>query len=109
MRNFVGAVVALVSSTSATLAADPVGTYEISGTNPGVGSKYFGTAVVQRTGDTFAGYGVYGWADIDRYRDWKKRLSRGFLRTGGGDAPLEITKVEGLTAVACELLEVVAD
>ena len=53
MRNFVGAVVALVLSTSATLAADPVGTYEISWTNPGVGSKYSGTAVVQRTGDTF--------------------------------------------------------
>jgi len=53
MRNFVGAVVALVLSTSATLAADPVGTYEISGTNPGVWSKYSGTAVVQRTGDTF--------------------------------------------------------
>ncbi len=53
MRGFVGALIALVLSTSATLAADPVGIYEISGTNPGVGSKYFGTAVVQRTGDTF--------------------------------------------------------
>jgi hypothetical protein len=47
-----GALVALVLSTSATL-ADPVGTYEMSGTNPGTGSKYFGTVVVQRTGDTF--------------------------------------------------------
>jgi hypothetical protein len=53
MRGFVGALIALVLSTSASLAADPVGTYEISGTNPGVGSKYSGTAVVQRTGDTF--------------------------------------------------------
>jgi hypothetical protein len=25
----------------------------MSGTNPGTGSKYFGTVVVQRTGDTF--------------------------------------------------------
>ena len=53
MRGFVGALIALVLSTSASLAADPVGTYEISGTNPGGGSKYSGTAVVQRTGDTF--------------------------------------------------------
>jgi hypothetical protein len=53
MRNFVSALIALVLSTSATFGADPVGTYEISGTNPGVGSKYSGTAVIQRTGDTF--------------------------------------------------------
>jgi hypothetical protein len=46
------ALIALVLSTSATL-ADPVGTYEMSGTNPGTGSKHSGTVVVQRTGDTF--------------------------------------------------------
>lgn len=52
MLKFVGALLALLFSASATL-ADPVGTYEMSGTNPLNGSKYAGTVVVQRTGDTF--------------------------------------------------------
>ena len=52
MFRLVAALIALVLSTSATL-ADPVGTYEMSGTNPGTGSKYSGTVMVQRTGDTF--------------------------------------------------------
>ena len=31
----------------------PEGTYELSGSNPGSESKYSGTVLVQRTGDTF--------------------------------------------------------
>jgi hypothetical protein len=52
MFRLVGALIALVLSASATL-ADPVGRYEMSGTNPGTGLKYSGTVIVQRTGDTF--------------------------------------------------------
>ena len=52
MFRLVAALIALVLSASTTL-ADPVGTYEVTGTNPGIGSKYSGMVVVQRTGDTF--------------------------------------------------------
>src|SRR5262249_5142422 len=52
MFRLVPALIALVLSASTTL-ADPVGTYEVTGTNPGIGSKYSGMVVVQRTGDTF--------------------------------------------------------
>jgi hypothetical protein len=33
--------------------ADPVGRYDVVGTNPGDGSGYQGTVVVERTGDTY--------------------------------------------------------
>lgn len=33
--------------------AEPAGTYDLTGTNPGSGSKYSGVVTVQRTGDTF--------------------------------------------------------
>jgi hypothetical protein len=33
--------------------ADPVGAYDLTGTNPGSGSRYSGVVTVQRTGDTF--------------------------------------------------------
>jgi hypothetical protein len=52
MVRFVVALLGLALNASGTL-ADPVGTYEMSGTNPGTGSRYSGTVVVQRTGDTF--------------------------------------------------------
>ena len=52
MSRLVAALIALVLSASATL-ADPVGAYEVTGTNPGIGSQYSGRVVVQRTGDTF--------------------------------------------------------
>ena len=45
------AVFALLVSIGVTL-ADPEGTYDMTGVNPGNGSKYSGTVVVQRTGDT---------------------------------------------------------
>ena len=46
------AVFALLLSIGVTL-ADPEGTYDMTGVNPGNGTKYSGTVVVQRTGDTF--------------------------------------------------------
>jgi hypothetical protein len=52
MIRSIGALLALLLSASATF-GDPVGTYELSGSNPLTGSKYAGTVVVQRTGDTF--------------------------------------------------------
>jgi len=33
--------------------ADRVGTYDLSGTNPGNGTEYSGIVIVQKTGDTF--------------------------------------------------------
>ena len=52
MRALVGAAFALVLGVVSAL-ADPVGTYDVSGTNPGNGSQYSGTVTVQRAGDTF--------------------------------------------------------
>jgi hypothetical protein len=52
MFRLVPALIALILSASAAL-ADPIGSYEVSGTNPGTGLKYFGAVIVQRTGDTF--------------------------------------------------------
>jgi hypothetical protein len=52
MRLFIGIAVAF-ALTAVSARADPVGTYELSGTNPGNGSAYSGTVTVQRTGDTF--------------------------------------------------------
>jgi hypothetical protein len=34
-------------------AGDPVGTYDISGSNPGGGNSYTGTARVEKTGETY--------------------------------------------------------
>ena len=52
MRMFIGAAAALALSAIAA-SADPVGKYQVSGTNPGNGSAYSGEVSVQRTGDTF--------------------------------------------------------
>jgi hypothetical protein len=52
MIRSIGGLLALLLSASATF-GDPMGTYELSGSNPLTGSKYAGTVVVQRTGDTF--------------------------------------------------------
>lgn len=40
-------------SLAATALADPVGRFSVSGTNPGDNSRYAGTVVVTRTGDTY--------------------------------------------------------
>jgi hypothetical protein len=52
MRSLLVAAFALVLTAVSAL-ADPMGTYDLSGTNPGNGSQYSGTVSVQRTGDTF--------------------------------------------------------
>lgn len=52
MRTCVVGVLVLLLSVGWAL-ADAEGTYELSGVNPGNGSKYSGMVVVQRTGDTF--------------------------------------------------------
>src|SRR5262245_39789206 len=52
VRLLVGTAVALLFSVLSSL-ADPVGTYGLSGTNPGNGSEYSGIVTVERTGNTF--------------------------------------------------------
>ena len=47
-----GAVIAVLWGTVA-FAADPVGQYSVSGTNPGNRGTYAGTVTVEKTGDTF--------------------------------------------------------
>jgi hypothetical protein len=46
------AAIALLASTALAHAADPVGRYRVVGNNPGGGSRYTGSATVERTGDT---------------------------------------------------------
>jgi hypothetical protein len=43
---------AMLWSTAA-LAADPVGRYDVEGSNPGGGGKYHGTVTVEKTGETY--------------------------------------------------------
>jgi hypothetical protein len=52
--------VALACSTVLAFAADPVGRYRVTGTNPGGGSSYHGTVTVDRTGDTYRVVWVVG-------------------------------------------------
>jgi hypothetical protein len=47
------AITALLIGVATAFAADPVGTYDVSGSNPGGGSRYSGTVTVTRTGDTY--------------------------------------------------------
>jgi hypothetical protein len=52
MRTALASVVGLMLT--ATMAfADPVGEYEVHGTNPGGGGRYSGTVTVDKTGDTY--------------------------------------------------------
>jgi hypothetical protein len=51
MRGFIAGCVAVVLTGTAAL-ADPVGKYDVAGTNPS-GSTYSGTVRVQKTGDTY--------------------------------------------------------
>ena len=41
-------------------AADPVGSYDVEGSNPGSGGRYSGTVTVERTGDTYRVVWVVG-------------------------------------------------
>lgn len=43
----------LALSSTLAFAGDPVGDYDVEGTNPGSGSSYTGTASVQKTGETY--------------------------------------------------------
>ena len=52
MRKLAFSLIAFFSITVMAF-ADPVGRYTISGTNPGNNSRYSGTVVVTRTGDTY--------------------------------------------------------
>jgi hypothetical protein len=51
MRGFIAGCVAVVLAGTAAL-ADPVGRYDVAGTNPS-GSTYSGTVTVQKTGETY--------------------------------------------------------
>jgi len=61
MRTLLVAVALLCSATLA-FAADPVGTYRVTGTNPGGGSSYHGAVKVARTGKTYRVVWVVGGA-----------------------------------------------
>jgi hypothetical protein len=53
MRHLFAIAVALLWSATSTLAADPVGSYTVEGSNPGSGSKYAGVVAVEKTGETY--------------------------------------------------------
>jgi hypothetical protein len=53
MRNIPTIALAVCLSGTAAWAGDPIGTYNISGNNPGGGSSYTGTAKVEKTGETY--------------------------------------------------------
>jgi hypothetical protein len=60
LQLLVGAAAALLLSATTAFAADPVGRYSISGTNPGGGSRYSGTVSVEKTGETYRVIWVVG-------------------------------------------------
>lgn len=53
MRYFIAVSAALLCSVMTAFAADPVGTYDVSGANPGGGSQYSGTVSISKTGETY--------------------------------------------------------
>ena len=53
MRRVVVAAAAAVLWSAAAYAADPVGSYDVEGTNPGGKGSYTGTVTVERTGETY--------------------------------------------------------
>jgi hypothetical protein len=59
MRTFSAAVAALLLCVVAAF-ADPVGKYEVAGTNPGGKGEYTGTVTVEKTGDTYRVVWVIG-------------------------------------------------
>jgi hypothetical protein len=50
---FAVSTAALMLSTAAAFAADPVGHYSVAGANPGGGGKYSGTVSIEQTGETY--------------------------------------------------------
>ena len=53
MRHLLAVAATLIWSVAAAFAADPIGTYDVEGTNPGGGSRYSGTVTVEKTGETY--------------------------------------------------------
>jgi len=53
LRTLAVAAAALLTSVVLAAAADPVGRYNVEGSNPGTGTRYTGSVTVERTGDTF--------------------------------------------------------
>jgi hypothetical protein len=51
---------ALLLTSAAAFAADPAGSYDLEGNNPGSGSSYSGRVTVERTGDTYRVVWVVG-------------------------------------------------
>ncbi len=49
----VAAVLIAASTLVASYAAEPIGTFDVAGSNPGNRGRYSGTVTVERTGDTF--------------------------------------------------------
>jgi len=47
------AAAALALSVATAFAADPVGSYDVEGSNPGGGSSYSGTVEIEKTGQTY--------------------------------------------------------
>ena len=70
---------ALLWSTAAAFAADPVGSYSVEGTNPGSGSRYSGTVTVEKTGQTYRVIWVVAGTALCRHRDWRQGFPGGFL------------------------------
>lgn len=60
MRRMLVVSAALLWSTVAAFAADPVGTYKIEGANPGGKGQYTGTVSVTKTGETYRVVWVVG-------------------------------------------------
>ena len=60
MRIVLITVLAITLLGSAAWAGDPVGTYSVSGSNPGGGGAYSGTATVEKTGATYSDWDVAG-------------------------------------------------
>ena len=52
-RQIAATAAALLWSAATAYAADPVGRYDVEGTNPGGGGRYTGTVSVERTGETY--------------------------------------------------------
>ena len=53
MRKVLLATALLLAGTTLALAADPEGSYNVEGANPGGNGNYSGTVTVEKTGDTY--------------------------------------------------------
>ena len=53
MRHLMAATVVMLLNVAVAYAADPVGKYTVSGTNPGGNGQYSGTVSVTKTGETY--------------------------------------------------------